>query len=158
MTARELTTLTKYPQWHLEYQRMWISKTLICPPCPHHHFFFFSNLFLHLQLWKGIFERGKESVAVLGIKVRLPSCKSCALTTNVFLLRKANFVLACILDYCFFFFFLRIYRFWFGLHGVILYSRIMSQMNNLWILRDSILTFFSCLGFGVFWCGVFFFF
>lgn len=40
-------------------------------------------------------------MAILGIKVRSPGCKSCALTTNIFLLRKSNFVLvlACILDY-----------------------------------------------------------
>lgn len=63
MTAREQTALTKYPQWHLEYQRIWINiaSFVLVGFCSITIFFVVSNLFLHLQLWKGFFERGKKS-------------------------------------------------------------------------------------------------
>lgn len=63
MTAREQAALTRYPQWYLEYQRIWINTTsfVLVGLFFHHHPLVVSNLFLDLQLWKDFFERGKES-------------------------------------------------------------------------------------------------
>lgn len=79
MSATELTTLSKYPQWSLEYQRILINVT------------FKRKILSAVTASERHFQRGKESVAVLGIKVRFAGCKSCVLTTKLFPSQKIQF-------------------------------------------------------------------
>lgn len=83
MTARELTALTKYPLWYLEYQRIWIKIAgLVLVGLSSITILLFFLIYFCIYSFGRAFLWEARNLGVLRIKVRFPAYKLCAWTTN----------------------------------------------------------------------------